>query len=213
MTQHILIVDDHPLMRLALRAQIESETGWAVAGEAANGREAIELALALQPDIVLMDLLMPEMDGLAAIQAIVSACPQARILVLTSSAENRHLAAAIRAGALGYILKETPPEELLHAIHEIGQGHPVIPPALMRQVLDAQTGPARVVPKDVLSAREQEVLACLGKGATNREIADQLALSEGTVRTHVRNILGKLHFANRTQAALFAAQTKTPPED
>ena len=212
MTQRILIVDDHPLMRLALQAQIEREPGLAVAGLAVNGREAIEKASGLQPDIILLDLLMPEMDGLTAIQAIGAACPQARILVLTSSADNRHVAAAIRAGAIGYILKEAPPEELLRAIHEVGQGHPYIPPALMRQVFADPPATARGVTPDFLSAREQEVLACLGKGASNREIADQLALSEGTVRTHVRNILGKLHLASRTEAALYAAQSKSPPE-
>jgi len=212
-THRILIVDDHPLMRLALRTQIEGEPGWSVAGEAANGREAVEKAAALQPDIILMDVLMPEMDGVTAIQNILQARPECHILVLTSSADNRHLAAALRAGATGYLLKDAPLEELLRAIRDVGEGRAVLPPALVRHWLQGQpvsdTTPAS--DPDGLTEREQEVLACLGRGASNRQIADQLSLSESTVRTHVRNILGKLHLSNRTEAALYAVQSKTQP--
>jgi NarL family two-component system response regulator LiaR len=213
MTWSILIVDDHPLMRLALRTQIEREPNWSVAGEATNGREGVEQAMALRPDIILMDLLMPEVDGITAIQQIVQACPKAHILVLTSSADDQHLAAALRAGATGYLMKDAPLEELLRAIQDVGEGRPVVPPALLRRVFDSQASP--FPPSDALTAREQEVLALLGQGASNRKIAQHLTLSESTVRTHVRNILSKLHLANRTEAALHVKRSdlrsESPP--
>jgi NarL family two-component system response regulator LiaR len=142
------------------------------------------------------------------------ACPETRILVLTSSADNQLLAAALHAGALGCLLKEAPPEELRRAIREVGEGHPVLPPGLLRRLFESQPDPA-AAGLDALSAREQEVLACMGQGASNRKIAEQLAVSEGTVRSHVRNIVSKLRLANRTEAALYAAQAqlqaKPPP--
>jgi DNA-binding NarL/FixJ family response regulator len=214
MIRHVLIVDDHPLMRLALRTQIETEPGWSVAGEAANGQEALEKATALHPDVILMDLLMPGVDGVTATRNIMRACPETHILVLTSSADNQLLAAALGAGAHGCLLKEAPSEDLLRALRDVGDGHFVISPVLMRRLFEGQPNPAPAA-LDALSAREQEVLACIGQGASNRVIAERLAVTEGTVRTYVRNILGKLRLANRTEAALYAAQAqvraKTPP--
>lgn len=201
----ILIADDHPIVREGLRALIHSMPDLELAGEATNGEEAVEKARVLQPDIILLDLMMPRKDGLTAIREIRHANPEARILVLSSFSEEEKVFPAIKAGALGYLLKDSLPQALLQAIHEVHAGesslHPVIARKLIRELSQPSTLPPTQSP---LTAREMEVLKLVAQGLSNREIAKRLAFSEHTVRTNVGHILQKLHLANRTQAALYA---------
>ncbi len=204
----ILVVDDHPLMRAALRAVFETEPDMQVAGEAANGQQAIEQALALRPDVVVMDLLMPVRDGLSAIAALRQENPDARILALTSSTDDDKVAAALQAGALGYLLKDVQRAELAQAVREIAQGRVYLPPCvadkLIRQVR-RQPGAASTS-AEPLTERERQTLDLLATGCSNREIAEALDVSEGTARTHVHNLLHKLGLKNRGQAILHALQ-------
>ena len=201
----VLIADDHPIVREGLRTLIASEPGMEMVGEATNGAEAVSLARSLQPDVILMDLIMPVMDGLHAISEIKAENPEASILVLTSFAEQDKVFPAIRAGALGYLLKDTAPDQLLQAIYDVHRGEPSLHPSVALQLIREINQPSDLSPApDPLSQRELQVLKLLAQGLTNQEIADRLVISEWTVRTHVRNILGKLHLANRMQAALYA---------
>lgn len=201
----VLIADDHPIVREGLRTLIASEPGMEMVGEATNGAEAVSLARSLQPDVILMDLIMPVMDGLRAISEIKAENPEASILVLTSFAEQDKVFPAIRAGALGYLLKDTAPDQLLQAIYDVHRGEPSLHPSVALQLIREINQPSDLSPApDPLSQRELQVLKLLAQGLTNQEIADRLVISEWTVRTHVRNILGKLHLANRMQAALYA---------
>jgi NarL family two-component system response regulator LiaR len=201
----LLICDDHAIVREGLKALIHSEPGIEVVGEAADGVEAVDRALALRPDVILMDLEMPRQDGIEAIQEIQRRMAPARILVLTTFATDDKVFPAIKAGALGYLLKDSSPEDLLKAIGEVHRGesslHPAIARKLIRELSRPPQKPGEVEP---LTEREVEVLVQVAKGSSNQEIADLLVLSERTVRTHVSNILAKLHLANRTQAALYA---------
>ena len=201
----ILITDDHAIVREGQRALIETEPGMEVVGEAADGLEAVELARALQPDVILLDLLMPRMGGVEAIQEIRTRDPRARILVLTSFAEDEKVYAAIKAGALGYLLKDASPDEILTAIHEVYRGEPSMPPVIAHKLMsELQRTSSQPPTEDPLTVRELEILKLVAQGLPNLEIAEKLVVSERTVRTHVSNILGKLHLANRTQAALYA---------
>jgi len=201
----VLIADDHPIVREGLRTLIASEAGIEIVGEAVNGAEAVTLARALRPDVILMDLIMPVMDGLEAIGEIKKQNPDVSILVLTSFAEEDKVFPAIRAGALGYLLKDTGPDQLLQAIYDVHRGESSLHPSIALQLIREINQPSDLPPApDPLSPRELQVLKLLAQGLTNQEIADRLFISEWTVRTHVRNILGKLHLANRTQAALYA---------
>lgn len=201
----VLIADDHPIVREGVRTLIASEPGMELVGEATNGAEAISLARALQPDVILMDLIMPVKNGLEAINEIKRRDPQISILVLTSFAEEDKVFPAIRAGALGYLLKDTAPDQLLRAIYDVHRGESSLHPSIALQLIREINQPSDLPPApDPLSQRELQVLRLLAQGLTNQEIADRLVISEWTVRTHVRNILGKLHLANRTQAALYA---------
>jgi NarL family two-component system response regulator LiaR len=174
-------------------------------GEASDGAEALAQAQALRPDVILMDLVMPRMDGIEATRQIVARQPGARILVLTSFVTDDKAFPAIKAGALGYILKDTGPDELVRAIRQVHRGQPTVEAEIARKVLFELAQPSRQPPTvDPLTARELEVLRLLAQGKSNQEIAEDLVLSEMTVRTHVSNILGKLHLASRTQAALYA---------
>lgn len=203
----ILIADDHPIVREGLRALIHSTPDLELAGEATNGEEAIEKARLLQPDLILLDLMMPRKDGLTAISEIRRENPEARILVLTSFSEEEKVFPAIKAGALGYLLKDSMPQDLLQAIHEVHGGQSSLHPAIARKLIREISQPSPLPPtQSPLTPREMEVLKLVAQGLSNREIAERLAFSEYTVRTNVSHILQKLHLASRTQAALYAVR-------
>lgn len=211
----VLLVDDHAMVRQGLRTFLELQDATAlpieVAGEAANGLEAIELARRTQPDIVLLDLVMPEMDGIQAAPKIIECSPRSRVIILTSFGEEDRVLPAIRAGAQGYLLKDIPPNELVQAIREAYLGkvqlHPEVAKKLMSAVAAKEGPPAGRAATDSaggLTEREREVLRLIANGLNNREIAEKLVISEKTVKTHVSNILSKLHLDDRTQAAIYA---------
>ena len=208
----ILVTDDHAVVREGLRTLISTEPGMKVIGEAVDGVEAVQMACELKPDVILMDMAMPRMGGLEAIQKIKEPCPEARILVLTSFSDDETVFPAIKAGALGYMLKNTSPNRLLNAIREVYQGNPSMSPDIANKLMTELQRESTLPPtKDPLTDREMDVLKLVAQGLTNQEIADRLVISEGTVRTHVSNILSKLHLANRTQAALYALREGYTP--
>ena len=201
----ILIADDHPVVRRGLNALLATKEEFEVVGEASNGKEAIERVRALGPDVILMDLMMPEMDGVQAITQIIDESPDAKILVMTSFATDDKVFPAIKAGALGYLLKDSGPDELIDAIHQVYKGEPSLHPKIARKVLMEISHPTTNTPsEDPLTERELEVLLSIAKGMSNQEIGLKLSISEATVRTHVSRILSKLQLASRTQAALYA---------
>lgn len=201
----ILIADDHFIVRQGLAALLAPRNGMEVVGEAATGREAVERARVLQPDVILMDMMMPEMEGPEAIALIKQENPQARILVLTSFGESKQVVAAIQAGATGYLLKDSSPDDLLHAIRSVHRGSLVLTQDLALKLIQAQPTPT---PLDQLTERETDVLRLLAQGQSNQEIAKNLNISMTTVRSHVSNILMKLSVSNRTQAALVAQERR-----
>lgn len=203
-TIRILIVDDHAIVRQGLRAVIRVLPGMEWAGEARDGREAIAAVDGLRPDIVLMDLVMPELDGVAAIAAIRQAHPRTRVIALTTFAEAELVLGAVQAGAAGYLLKDVELAELERAIHLVHGGRPYLHPEATRHLLQATAQPAART--DILTAREREVLTQVAQGHTNRQIAAELRIAEKTVSVHVSNILAKLELGSRTQAALYAAR-------
>lgn len=204
----ILVADDHAIVRQGLRALIDTEPGMRLAGEAEDGVAAASLARELQPDVILLDMIMPRQDGLATIAQIKGERPDARILVLTSFAEDEHVFPAIKAGALGYLLKDSSPQQLIQAIRDVYEGNVALHPAIARKLIqEINRATDQPFAPDTLTEREVEVLREVAQGRTNQEIADRLMLSERTVRTHVSTILDKLHLANRTQAALYALRT------
>ncbi len=207
MSINVLVVDDHLIVRKGIRALLATEPDLTVVGEATNGKEAIAQNEALHPDVILMDLVMPEMDGIDAIKHITGQNPEARIVVLTSFATDEKVFPAIKAGALGYLLKDSAPEELVHAIRQVQRGESSLHPTIARKLLQEMSRPPQP-PKppttEPLTERELAVLKLVAQGLSNQDIADDLVISEATVRTHVSNILGKLHLASRTQAALYA---------
>lgn len=201
----VLIADDHEIVRKGMRALFAIEDSIEVIAEAKNGLEAISKMKTFQPDVILMDIEMPEMDGIAAIEHINKNETNARILVLTSFATDDKIFPALKAGALGYLLKDTSPEDLIRAIHQVFQGEASLHPLIARKMLsEMAAGPSLPLSEDPLTAREVDVIKLIAQGKSNQEIAEQLVLSEATVRTHVSHILAKLHLASRTQAALFA---------
>lgn len=201
----VLVVDDHEIVREGLRTILAMESDIELIGEAKDGVEAVEKALALLPDVILIDLVMPRKDGIQAIREIKAQMPEVRILVLTSFAEDSHVFPAIEAGALGFMLKDTTSATLIQAIHIVYRDEPSLHPTVARKLMAARSKKAQIDEQvEPLTNREQQILALLAKGLTNQSIADQLVLSELTVRTHVSNILAKLNLENRTQAALYA---------
>jgi len=201
----IFLADDHAVVREGLVALIETEEDMEVVGTGENGEEAVRRVLHFQPDVTLLDLHMPRKSGLEAITEIKAAMPEARILVLTSFGDDEHVFTAIKGGAQGYLLKDTPPHELIRAIRNVYEGKSALHPDIALKVIRELNKPDDLPPtEDPLTEREVEVLKQVARGLSNDEIAQLLVVSERTVRTHVSNILGKLHLANRTQAALYA---------
>ena len=202
----ILIADDHAVVRKGLLALIQTEEGMEVVGEAVDGAEAVELAETLRPDVILLDLVMPRMDGIEAIRGIRQNDPEARVLVLTSFSEDEKVLTAIEVGAMGCLLKDATPDELLRAIRDVHQGRSALNPEIAQKLIRRMRKTETRKPVEELTARETEVLRCIARGLSNRDIGDRLFISEPTVRTHVSNILMKLELPNRTQAALFAVR-------
>lgn len=197
--------DDHALVRGGVRGLLLTETDIELVGEASNGGEAVEKALALQPDVILLDLHMPIKGGLEVITEIRDVTPEAKILVLTSFSTDEDVFPAIKAGALGYLLKDSSPQELLKAIRDVYNGQLSLDPVVAQKVILELRQPLRdPLTEEPLTQREAETLKLVAEGLTNQEIADRLVVSERTVRAHVSNIFAKLHLANRTQAALYA---------
>lgn len=201
----LLIADDHPVIRRGIRAMLETIPDIVVVAEAADGETAVAQAEQHRPDVILMDLVMPGIDGIEAIRRIKARRPDARILVLTTFAGEDKIFPAIKAGALGYHLKDSGPEQLVEAIRQVHRGesslHPLVARKVLQEIASASERPPTPEP---LTAREMEVLRLVAEGLDNHQIAAQLVISDATVRTHVSNILGKLHLATRTQAALYA---------
>jgi DNA-binding NarL/FixJ family response regulator len=209
----VLIADDHALFRDGLRSMLEAR-GVEVIGEASNGREAVEQALRLGPNVVLMDLHMPELDGLAATRLISAERPAVSVVILTASEEDAHLFEAIKSGAQGYLFKNLASDELFRLLEGVARGEPALTPALARKLLTAFASGPQVAPTpaihgglDALTEREREVLDLLVQGITsNRELAERMVISENTVKYHLRNILDKLHVQNRAKVVAFAAR-------
>ncbi len=201
----VLHADDHAIVRAGVEALLLTEPEIELVASVSNGVEAVAQTLALRPDVIIMDLQMPQKSGLEAIDEIRQEIPEARILVVTSFAEDDTVFSAIKAGAQGYLLKDSTPAELLQAIRDVYEGRPSLHPTIASKVIQELHRPTTLQPtSDPLTARELEILKCVAQGMTNQAIAEQLVVSERTVRTHVSNILSKLHLANRTQAALYA---------
>ena len=220
----VLIVDDHAVVRQGLRTFLELQDDdpaalpIRVVGEAANGVQAVDMALRLQPDVILLDLLMPEMDGIEATARIVECSPRSRVVVLTSFGEEDKIFPAIRAGAQGYLLKDIAPDDLAQAVRAAYLGqvqlHPEIARKLVSAVAASEESPARqpAAPHGVLTERELEVLRLIAAGLSNHEIAGRLVISDKTVKTHVSSILNKLHLEDRTQAAIYALRHGLAPD-
>jgi DNA-binding NarL/FixJ family response regulator len=213
MTTRILLVDDQPLLRAGFRMVLESQDDLTVVGEAADGAEAVQLAAELGPDVVLMDVRMPGVDGIEATRQIVASGSRARVLILTTFDLDEFVFAGLRAGASGFLLKDVPPNDLLSGIRAIAAGDAVVAPSVTRRLLDsfahhlpqnARTGVDLDAQLAVLTARERDVLGELARGLSNAEIAESLVLSEATVKTHVGRILAKLDLRDRVQVVVFA---------
>jgi NarL family two-component system response regulator LiaR len=201
----VLIADDHAVVREGLRTLITAKPGMELVGEAADGVEAVLKARSLQPDVILMDMVMPTKNGLEAITEIKQENPKARILVLTSFDDDANVFAAIKAGALGYLLKDSSPQQLLQAIRDVNDGQAALHPAIALKMIHELNQPSDLpLAEEPLTDREMETLRLVAQGLTNQEIADRLVISERTVGKYVSQILEKLHLANRTQAALYA---------
>jgi DNA-binding NarL/FixJ family response regulator len=206
----MILADDHELARAGLRNMLEGERGLTVVGEATNGREAVVLCQELKPDLALLDVRMPEMDGLAAARAIRQACPETRVLILTTHENPDYLLAALKAGVAGYVLKDVTRQDLLSTIRRVLRGESVLSGEIavraLQRMADEQAAPTSVMPER-LTLREREVLQQIVAGHTNRVIAEKLSLSIGTVKIHVEHIIAKLGVSDRTQAAVRAVES------
>jgi two-component system, NarL family, response regulator LiaR len=203
----VLVVDDHSVVRQGLRMFLLVQPDMEMVGEAQNGREAVALVDQLAPDVVLMDLLMPQMNGIEATIAIKAAHPETQVLVLTTFLDDARVAEAIQAGAVGFLLKEVDAEELIRAVRGAARGEPQLHPDAARMLMGLATRPkAAPEPPPLLTERERDVIALLAEGQSNKQIARTLSISETTVKGHVANILGKLELADRTQAAVYAVR-------
>ena len=209
----VLICDDHAVVRQGLATFLDLQDDIEIAGEAADGVDAVAKAASLQPDVVLMDLVMPQLDGVEAIRRIRAADPDAKIIVLTSYADDEKIFSAIRAGASGYLMKDVSPQDLAKAIRMARDGDPLLHPDVARRLMDhvSHPEPPGAAALARLTAREVEVLRLIARGLANKEIARELVLSEKTVKTHVSNLLQKLDLGDRTQAALFAVRNGVVP--
>ncbi|MEU4157358.1 response regulator transcription factor [Actinoplanes sp. NPDC026670] len=215
MTVSVLLADDQPLLSLGLRLVLEAQPGITVVGEAGNGAQAVTMARALRPDVVLMDVRMPVLDGIEATREIVGSGSPARILMLTTFDLDEYVYAALRAGASGFLLKDVPPAELVNAVHAVVGGHAVVAPAVTRRLLDIALPhlPRPVTDQrlDRLTDREREVLTCVARGLSNSEIAAGLHLSEATVKAHVGRLLAKLELRDRVQIVVYAYENGLAP--
>lgn len=200
----ILIVEDQTLMRQGLKTILDLEPGFNVIGEAADGQAGLEQALTVRPDVILMDVQMPRLNGIESTLAICAAWPEARVVILTTFARDDYVYQAVRAGAVGFLLKDAPAEHLMETIRKVQRGEVFIQPEIASRLLRDLLSPASATPIEPLSEREREVLVLLAQGNSNREIAEKLVVAEGTVKNHVSNILAKLQAENRTQAAEIA---------
>jgi DNA-binding NarL/FixJ family response regulator len=208
----VLIVDDEDLMREGLVELLTSDPGIEIIGQASTGREAVDRARRLAPDVVLMDVRMPDLDGIAATRELSRAAPDTRVLILTTFEQDDYVFGALRAGASGFLLKRARPEELIAAVHTIAAGDSLLSPSVTRRVIDrmAQQPTPELADQaklDELTPREREVLEPLARGLSNREIAEALTVEESTIRTHVKRILMKLGLRDRVQAVIFAYET------
>jgi RNA polymerase sigma factor (sigma-70 family) len=209
---HVLIVDDDDLMRAGLKAVLSSDETIDVVGEASNGRTAVQRVLELRPDVVLMDVRMPDLDGISATREVVAASPEAKVVILTTFEQDDYIFGALNAGASGFLLKRTSPEELLAAIHSVAAGDSLLAPSVTRRVIDRMaqhpaTEAAFDERLDELTPREREVLEQVALGLSNSEIAAALVIEESTVKTHVKRILMKLRLRDRVQAVIFAYES------
>ncbi len=208
----VLLVDDDDLMRAGLRAVLSSDDSVEVVGEAADGRDAAPLARTLRPDVVLMDVRMPDLDGISATREVLAARPDVKVVILTTFEEDEYIFGALRAGASGFLLKRTSPEELIRALHTVAAGDSLLSPPVTRRVIERMAQePAPEASSserlDVLTPREREVLELVARGLSNGEIAKAFVIEESTVKTHVKRILMKLRLRDRVQAAIFAYES------
>jgi NarL family two-component system response regulator LiaR len=211
-TIRVMLIDDHKIVRKGLSAYLDTYPEIEVVGEAGSAAEGIAIAARLLPDVVLMDLVMPEMDGIEATRQVKAVSPTTQVIVLTSYGEDERIFPAIKAGALSYLLKDVGPDDLVRAIKAARRGEATLHPSVAARLMSELTG-GRSSPLDLLTEREKEVLACIARGMSNAEIADHLIIGERTVKTHVSNILSKLHLQDRTQAALLALRERLVPLD
>jgi DNA-binding NarL/FixJ family response regulator len=202
----VLVVDDHAVVREGLRTFLELQDGIAVVGEASDGEEAVRQAEALKPDVVLMDLVMPRLDGVGAMRELRRRLPATRVIVLTSFAEDERLLPAIQSGAAGYLLKNVAPTELARAVRAAHAGEALLDPVIAARLVDAIAQPPGEPASERLTSREQEVLALIARGFSNKRIARELGIAEKTVKTHVGHVLAKLGVTDRTQAAVHAVR-------
>jgi NarL family two-component system response regulator LiaR len=211
-TINVMLIDDHRVVRQGLRDFLELQGDIEVIGEASSGEEGVQLARELLPDVVLMDLVMPGIDGVETTRRLKAASPSSRVIVLTSFADDDKVFPAIKAGAISYLLKDISPEDLAHAIRAAQRNEAVLHPEVAAKLMQEFSAPRpNEAPVDQLTPREMEVLRLIAKGKSNKEIADNLVVSEKTIKTHVSNILSKLHLADRTQVAIYALRQRLVP--